>query len=194
MKVSLWAEIRRLHEIEKLSARAIARRLRCARRTVCKALAQSEPPRQTREPRSSILDPYKPRIDALIAKYPELSAVRIFEEISKGSDGYRGRLRALSLARRPVQAEDGDHCAHGHTAYVAAAERTHRAPSNEAGHSFHDRISLRLVRSRAQRCRAHARGARPPGRATAVILASASRPRTPSTWSRPGSRCTRATR
>ena len=44
MKVALWAEIRRLHEIEGLSARAIARRLRCCIKTVAKALTLSAPP------------------------------------------------------------------------------------------------------------------------------------------------------
>ena len=39
MKVSLWAEIRRLHEVERLSQAAIARRLHCSHRTVRKALA-----------------------------------------------------------------------------------------------------------------------------------------------------------
>lgn len=34
MNVALWAEICRLAEIEKLSRRAIARRLHCARHTV----------------------------------------------------------------------------------------------------------------------------------------------------------------
>ena len=34
MNVALWAEIRRLAEIEKLSARKIARRLNCSRDTV----------------------------------------------------------------------------------------------------------------------------------------------------------------
>ncbi len=38
MKVGLWAEIRRLAEIEKLSGCAIARRLRCSRHTVAEAL------------------------------------------------------------------------------------------------------------------------------------------------------------
>ena len=39
MKVSLWAEVRRLHEIERLSGREIARRLHCCGKTVAKALA-----------------------------------------------------------------------------------------------------------------------------------------------------------
>jgi len=37
MKVGLWAEIRRLKEIEKLSHRAIALRLGCCAKTVKKA-------------------------------------------------------------------------------------------------------------------------------------------------------------
>ncbi len=41
MKVSLWAEIRRLHEIQRLSKNAIARQLGCCHKTVSKALAMS---------------------------------------------------------------------------------------------------------------------------------------------------------
>ena len=98
MDVALWAEIRRLREQEKLSRRAIARRLHCCAKTVTKALAMDQPPTQrpAKVPRS-ILDPYHARIDALIEKYPKLSAVRVLEEISKGDDGYRGRI---SLVRR----------------------------------------------------------------------------------------------
>ena len=54
MKVGLWAEIRRLAEIEKLSARVISRRLHCSWRTVALALeigAASRTPRpQPRQP------------------------------------------------------------------------------------------------------------------------------------------------
>jgi transposase len=93
MKVSQWAEIRRLAEIEGLSHRAIARRLRCSFRTVKKALQRTQPPDETRRPlRGSQLDPYKPKIDSLVAQYPELSAVRVREEIARGPDGYRGGL------------------------------------------------------------------------------------------------------
>ena len=38
MNVALWAEIRRLAEIDKLSGRAIAQRLHCSRHTVAAAL------------------------------------------------------------------------------------------------------------------------------------------------------------
>jgi len=93
MQVSLWAEIRRLHEIEQLSKRAIAARLRCSRSTVNKALAMSQPPSPTSSAkRASALDAYKPKIDALLADSPELSAVRIWEEIRKGPEGYQGSV------------------------------------------------------------------------------------------------------
>ena len=90
MKVALWAEIRRLAEIEKLSARVIARRLRCSWRTVARALELEQPPARPVPSRGSRLDPYKAKIDALLAKYPDLSAVRIHEEIARGPDGYTG--------------------------------------------------------------------------------------------------------
>jgi len=94
MKVALWAEIRRLFQVEGLSRAQIARRLRCGDRTVRAALAQDHPPDETRRrTRGSRLDPYKPKIDALVAKYPELTAVRIWEEIRK--QGYAGRLTVL---------------------------------------------------------------------------------------------------
>jgi len=100
MDVSQWAEIRRLHEVEKLSHREIARRVRCHRDTVRRALAQAAPPTTVSRSGHSILDPYKPKIDQRVEEYPELSAVRIFEEIRQGEDGYRG---SVILVRRYVR-------------------------------------------------------------------------------------------
>ncbi len=98
MNVALWAEIRRLTEVEKLSQRAISRRLHCCDKTVSKALAMEQPPTQIPAKTShSILYPYHSRIDTIIEKYPELSAVRVLEEISKGDQGYHG---GISLVRR----------------------------------------------------------------------------------------------
>jgi transposase len=90
LKVEEWAEIRRLHTIEGLSQRAIARRLGLNRRTVARGLASPKPLRYQRSPRGSILDPYKPKIHALLAKDPKLSAVRILELIEP--DGYPGQI------------------------------------------------------------------------------------------------------
>ena len=90
MNVALWAEIRRLAEIEKLSGWAISRRLHCSRHTVAAALEVGPAPRaQGLAPRQP-LGPAPAKIDALLAKYPELSAVRIREEIARGPDGYTG--------------------------------------------------------------------------------------------------------
>ncbi len=105
MKVALWAEIHRLHEFERLSDRAIARRLRSSGKTVKKALALPEPPSQRPPRRGSILDPYKPAIDQLISKYPDLSAVRVREEIAKA--GYAGELTLVRNCLRQVRPSRG---------------------------------------------------------------------------------------
>ena len=97
MNVGLWAEIRRLAEIEKLSGCAISRRLRCSRHTVAAALKQDRPPVRQAARRASILDPYKAKIDALLVRSPGLSAVRIREEIARGPEGYTGS--AISVRR-----------------------------------------------------------------------------------------------
>ncbi len=97
MNVALWAEIRRLAEIEKLSGRAISRRLRCSRHTVAAALESDQPPGREVQHRTSLLDDYRAKIAVLLVKYPELSAVRIREEIARGPDGYTG---SVSLVRR----------------------------------------------------------------------------------------------
>ena len=86
MNVAVWAEIRRLAEIEKLSARMISRRLHCSWRTVAQALQWEQPPAGPAPSRGSLLDPYKAKIDALLTKYPELSAVRVHEEMARGPD------------------------------------------------------------------------------------------------------------
>src|SRR5271155_5368705 len=95
MKVALWAEIRRLSEIDKLSGWAIARRLHCSRHTVAAALKLQQPPGPTAAPRASLLDPYHEQIQQLLARYPDLSAVRIREEIARA--GYSG---SVTLVRR----------------------------------------------------------------------------------------------
>jgi transposase len=107
MNVALWAEIRRLSEIEHLSHRAIAQRLHCSRRTVVAALALSQPPTKGVSPRASLVDPYVDQIHALLAKYPELSAVRIHEEISRGPNGYQGSVVVLRRYLRTIRPTPG---------------------------------------------------------------------------------------
>jgi len=107
MKVSLWAEIRRLHEIERLSGRAIVRRLRCCTKTVAKALAMAQPPTGKPQPRGSILDRHRGQIEALVAKYPQMSAVRVREEIAKGAEGYRGGVGLVRRLLRQIRPARG---------------------------------------------------------------------------------------
>jgi len=107
MNVALWAEIRRLAEIEKLSGRAIARRLHCSRQTVTAALELDQPPACQISRRASLLDTHRSKIDALLAKYPELSAVRICEEIARGPDGYTGSACTLRRYLRMVRPARG---------------------------------------------------------------------------------------
>ena len=52
-------------------------------------------PRLRAARRAGILDPHRSKIDALLAKYPELSATRIHEEIVRGPDGYTGSACTL---------------------------------------------------------------------------------------------------
>ncbi|MHC4472979.1 MAG: IS21 family transposase [Planctomycetota bacterium] len=107
MKVGLWAEIRRLHEVQRLSDRGIAQQLRCCTKTVRKALCMDEPPRPGAKRRGSILDPYTSKIDGLLEKYPRLSAVRILEEISRAPDGYPGKIDLVRNYLRKVRPARG---------------------------------------------------------------------------------------
>ena len=81
ISVEDWAEIRRLHKVEKLSKRAIAKRLGIHRDTVTRALELDKPAKYERASSGSMLDPYKPKIHALLAENPNLSSVRILEII-----------------------------------------------------------------------------------------------------------------
>ncbi len=107
MNVALWAEIRRLAEIDQLSGRAIAQRLHCSRHTVAAALRLQQPPARQTAPRASLLDPYLDQINNLLAKYPDLSAVRIREEIARGPQGYTGSASILRRYLRQVRPARG---------------------------------------------------------------------------------------
>jgi transposase len=106
MNIGLWAEIHRLAKIDKLSVRAISRRLHCSRQTVTKALRQDHPCPRPVAGRASLLDPHQAKINALVAKYPDLSAVRVHEEIAGDPDGYTGStilIRRYLRTIRPVR-------------------------------------------------------------------------------------------
>ncbi len=54
-----------------------------------------------------MLDPYLDRIKELLAKYPNLSAVRIHEEIARGPEGYTSSVHVLRRHLRKVRPPRG---------------------------------------------------------------------------------------
>jgi transposase len=99
------------------SQRRIARELKISRDSVQRILGRHERQRDagglalspSGASRGSILDAYLARIEALVARWPQITAVRVYEELCK--EGYGGgyslvrdRLRAMRPAgsREPV--------------------------------------------------------------------------------------------
>ena len=76
-----WAEIRRLHRAEGVPIKEIARRLGVARNTVRRALASDGPPKYVRVPKGSVVDPFEPRIRALLVQWPRMPAPVVAERI-----------------------------------------------------------------------------------------------------------------
>ena len=103
-----WAEIRRLYRAERMSIKAIARRLGVARNTVREALRSTEPPRYERAPSGSVVDAVEPRIRELLTEFPEMPATVIAERIGwqHGITVLRDRvaeLRPLFVPPDPCQ-------------------------------------------------------------------------------------------
>jgi uncharacterized protein DUF2332 len=69
-----WAEIRRLHRLEGMPIKAMARVMGCSRGTVRAALASDGPPRYERARTGSIVDPVELRIRELLQAYPTIPA------------------------------------------------------------------------------------------------------------------------
>lgn len=92
-----------------LSKTAIARRLGVGRRTVYHWIDTGQlerdlsapPAPRTRTPRPGKLDAYRAIIDARLAEYPELSAVRLMAECTAA--GYAGSLTQLKVYVRQVR-------------------------------------------------------------------------------------------
>jgi transposase len=109
--VERWAEIRRMHRVERLSIRAIHRRTGLHRETIRRALGSDEPPRYERASGVSKLDPLKPWIEEQLRADPRIPAKRLRE--LAGELGYRGgktifddyvrELRPRFLVRRTYQ-------------------------------------------------------------------------------------------
>lgn len=72
--VQQWAEIRRMHFVERLSIKEVARRTGRSRVTVRRALRADGPPRYQRAPVASKLDPHKDEIHRLLGADPRIPA------------------------------------------------------------------------------------------------------------------------
>jgi transposase len=101
LDVEQWAEIRRMHEVEGLSIREVARRSGRDRNTVRAALRSPEPPRYRRTPQRSKLDPFKEEIGRLLKGEAKLPGKRIRELIE--ADGYQGGKTILDDYLREVR-------------------------------------------------------------------------------------------
>ncbi len=105
MDSTLWAHIRRLFEVDKLSKSAIARHLGIHRWTVRRALAfpQAPPAHGPRHipGRGKLLD-YKEYLKARLTEYPDLSARKLFIEIQ--ATGYRGGYSGVKKEVRSLRA------------------------------------------------------------------------------------------
>lgn len=111
LDVEQWAQIRRMHVVDGVSIKEIARRTGLARNTVRSALRSSRPPGYERGPRPSKLDPFKAEIERLLRSEPRIPNTRIRELIEElGYEGgktildqYLRELRPLLAPRRTYQ-------------------------------------------------------------------------------------------
>lgn len=113
VKVDEYARIRHAHATEQLSVRELARRFRHSRREIREILGQPEPKPYQRKPAPSILDPFKPTIDAILKADEQAprkqrhTAAKIFRRL-RDEHGYQGgeervRLYIRAQERRGVE-------------------------------------------------------------------------------------------
>jgi hypothetical protein len=81
--VEQWAEIRRLSRVERLSVREISRRTGLHRKTICRALAATQPPKYSRPSTGSKLDPFKDWICEQLTEDPAIQSQRLRELASE---------------------------------------------------------------------------------------------------------------
>jgi transposase len=101
------AEVLKLHLIDGLSVRAIAKRLNMSRNTVRKVVGRA--PKKARTPaapRTTLLTPYEAQVKALIDETPELKAPAVLEKLrAKGYQGGVSILRDRMRQLRPLERE-----------------------------------------------------------------------------------------
>lgn len=88
-----WAELKHLCEREGLSKKAAAEKLGMSRTTVHRLLALSEPPVYERKKGSSLLDPHREAILAMLGEDPTVRATVIRERLQ--AQGYAGGITIL---------------------------------------------------------------------------------------------------
>ena len=100
ISVEDWAEIRRLHRVEGMPIKAIARRLGRSRNAVRRALTAEGPPRYQRPAKGSCVDEVEPAIRDLLRDYPTMPATVIAQRIGwqRSLTVLKDRVREL----RPV--------------------------------------------------------------------------------------------
>jgi transposase len=109
--VEQWAEIRRMHFVERLSIKEIHRRTGRDRKTIRRALRSAEPPRYRRAPGPSKLDPLKPWIEEQLRADPRIPSKRLRELARELGyvggktifDDYVREVRPRFLRRRTYQ-------------------------------------------------------------------------------------------
>jgi transposase len=104
MGVEDWAEIRRLHRVDGMAIKAIARRLGVSRNAVRRALARDAPPKYVRAPRGSIVDAVEPAVRELLRATPDMPATVIAERIGwdRSITVLKDRVRELRPYYLPV--------------------------------------------------------------------------------------------
>ena len=101
MNAETWAEIRRLHLIEKVPIAEIARRLHLDRKTVRRALRSDRVPVTTRDAATSRLEPYASYLAERLQAYPHLPATVLLRELKP--QGYASGLRILQRHLRTLR-------------------------------------------------------------------------------------------
>jgi transposase len=109
--VEQWAEIRRLYFVEKRSKRAIHKLTGVHRDTITRAIESNVPPKYSRAPAGSKLDPFKEWICEQLAVDPSIQSLRLREmaiELGYAGgksifDDYVREVRPRFLVRRTFQ-------------------------------------------------------------------------------------------
>jgi transposase len=101
LDVEQWAQIRRMHVVDGVSIKEIARRTGLARNTVRAALRSERPPSYERALRPSKLDPFKTEVERLLRADPRIPNTRIRELI--GEFGYAGGKTILDTHLRELR-------------------------------------------------------------------------------------------